>query len=433
MPVFGMRLKVCRSSAKAKADYVERENKYKNGVKAEDLVYCEEHNLPSWAENAHDFFHEMDKQERTTKEKEGTETDPDKKKVKCRELVFTLPSKLEREDQIQLTKEYCQKVFGEDHVYTFAIHENRGSLSGEKNPHVHVVFSDRKIDPDREVKREDFCRQRTGYKKDPLITGSQRKEWLHKIRVSLAEKQNAYLERAGIKDRVDPRSYKDRGIDKIPQPKIGFKAVAMGAKGKDISNFPQVLRYKSIIEENSRKEARRKIEAETKKLDVTTGEKITSGLNYLALKAHVLVCESEKDREKALHYHKSRWNGNREGKKRVRELVMEETKERSQEKIKAFEQHLKTPSNRFDYYSVQTLEAAQRLREQKELERKKAEKQKELERQAEAKKIKENYLKKKAERQRQIEEAQEKARQEAEARREKWRRRRQRENDGWER
>lgn len=131
---FGMRLKVCRSSAKAKADYVERENKYKNGVKAEDLVYCEEHNLPSWAFSAHDFFQEMDKQERTTKEKEGTETDPDKKKVKCRELVFTLPSKLEREDQIQLTKEYCQKVFGEDHVYTFAIHENRGSLSGEKIP-----------------------------------------------------------------------------------------------------------------------------------------------------------------------------------------------------------------------------------------------------------------------------------------------------------
>lgn len=193
------------------------------------------------------------------------------------------------------------------------------------------------------------------------------------------------------------------------------------------------MRYKSIIEENSRKEARRKIEAETKKLDVTTGEKITSGLNYLALKAHVLVYESEKDRKEALHYHKSRWNGNREEKKRVRELVMEEAKEQSQEKIKAFEQHLKTPSNRFDYYSLQTLEAAQRLREQKELERKKAEKQKELERQAEAKKIKENYLKKKAERQRQIEEAQEKARQEAEARREKWRRRRQRENDGWER
>ena len=46
--------------------------------------------------------------------------------------------------------------------------------SSGKNPHVHLVYSDRIIEHDRSRKRR-FCRQRTGYKKDMDIVGSKQK------------------------------------------------------------------------------------------------------------------------------------------------------------------------------------------------------------------------------------------------------------------
>lgn len=58
---------------------------------------------------------------------------------------------------------------GDNHAYAFAIHKNKGALSGKENPHVHLVYSDRLIERDRDVPRELFCRQRTGYKKIELL------------------------------------------------------------------------------------------------------------------------------------------------------------------------------------------------------------------------------------------------------------------------
>ncbi len=56
--------------------------------------------------------------------------------------------------------------------------------------------------------------------------------WALKVkqRQSWADAVNAALEKAGRDERVDHRSLKDRGMDALPQPKIGVAATAMKRK-----------------------------------------------------------------------------------------------------------------------------------------------------------------------------------------------------------
>ena len=57
---------------------------------------------------------------------------------------------------------------------------------------------------------------------------------------------NAALEKAGRNERVDHRSLKDRGIDRVPEPKIGVAATAMKRRGilDDPERYQLVRRVK---------------------------------------------------------------------------------------------------------------------------------------------------------------------------------------------
>jgi MobA/MobL family protein len=58
------------------------------------------------------------------------------------------------------------------------------------------------------------------------------------------------LEKAGRPERVDHRSLKDQGIDRIPEPKIGVAATAMKRRGilEDPDRFRLVRWVKSLNE-----------------------------------------------------------------------------------------------------------------------------------------------------------------------------------------
>lgn len=176
--------------------YVSREGKYAKGTKKEDLIAKESRNLPSWArQNPGDFWHEC---------KEG-----------FKKIELALPRELSRVDQIVLVRRFCEETFGSDFAHSWAIHENTGTLSGERNPHAHILFSERKIEHDRaEPGREEyFKKSRTrkdgsvsgGYRKSKEITGKQRREWLLKIRKKWEKIQNRALQIAGQSARVDCR------------------------------------------------------------------------------------------------------------------------------------------------------------------------------------------------------------------------------------
>ena len=60
----------------------------------------------------------------------------------------------------------------------------------------------------------------------------------------------AALEKAGRTERVDHRSLKEQGIDRLPQPKIGVEATAMKRRGAvaDPERFKLVRRVKMLNE-----------------------------------------------------------------------------------------------------------------------------------------------------------------------------------------
>lgn len=342
--IFHSTAKVCSTSAKAKIDYISRQKKYSYSSKAEDLIYFEENNLPKWAKNAREFFAEMDKQEVSKQEKEykslsikeRKEKDRElklngetlKKKVKCREIEFSLPIELgSKENYIKFAKEYCKEIMGDNHVYAFAIHENDGAISGKKNPHVHLVYSDRIIEHDREVVKEDFCRQRTGYKKDMDIVGSKRSEWIDKNRKLLADKINEFLKSKSIDEKVSHRSFKERGINQKPTIHLGADLIVSLKKGKIARESSIVLvKYAEVYEKRYKAYIAQKIAKKTKDLDIPFSKRIKAGFELLVHKAYSF--ESDEHRKTWLAKQKSIFNANSEKKYEIKTEVHDELEKR---------------------------------------------------------------------------------------------------------
>ena len=99
-----------------------------------------------------------------------------------------------------------------------------------KNPHAHILCTLRKLDGDK------FSDKKPREWNDKALLIHQRESWEVAV--------NAALEKAGRPERMDHRSLKDRGIDRIPEPKIGVAATAMKRRGilPDPERF-QLVRY----------------------------------------------------------------------------------------------------------------------------------------------------------------------------------------------
>jgi hypothetical protein len=191
-----------KASAHMRADYINREGKYSQGTKAEELLFKESKNMPEWAkENPRKFWEASEDYEK------------DAGRTSYREIVFALPNELSLEQQKAYTKEFLENHFGNDFVYSYAIHEKAATLAyGVQNPHVHVVFCERKLDGierDEAIffKRADFkVPERGGAPKDARWNGNDRKGYLRFMREDCANLQNKYLEREGFSERVDHRT-----------------------------------------------------------------------------------------------------------------------------------------------------------------------------------------------------------------------------------
>jgi hypothetical protein len=105
-----------------------------------------------------------------------------------------------------------------------------------KNPHSHILCTMRKLDGDT------FSAEKATEWNDVAVLCAQRKSW--------KKAANDALEKTGRPERVDCRSLKDRGIDRIPEPKVGVAAKAMKRKGAldDPERFRMLRWIKSLNE-----------------------------------------------------------------------------------------------------------------------------------------------------------------------------------------
>lgn len=136
----------------------------------------------------------------------------------AREIIVSLQRELSFDQNLELLRAFVATEFvARGLVADLAIHDTKASDGGQ-NPHAHVMVTTRPVNP--------FGWEK---KKDRALNG---KDQLIRLRGAWAEAVNDALADAAASARVDHRSLEARGIDRIPQPKLGPAAAAQERKGK---------------------------------------------------------------------------------------------------------------------------------------------------------------------------------------------------------
>jgi hypothetical protein len=132
----------------------------------------------------------------------------------AREFILAVPPELNDKEQFQLAVDWVKKdLVSQGMIAEVSLHHPKSGT----NPHVHVMCTLRKLDGD------EFAEKKSREWNENAILCEWRESW--------CKAENAALEKAGRPERVDHRSLKDQGIDRIPQPKIGKEAMGLKKRG----------------------------------------------------------------------------------------------------------------------------------------------------------------------------------------------------------
>ena len=115
----------------------------------------------------------------------------------ARSINAALPRELSRVEQIDLVRQFCEQCFvSKGMCCDFAIHDK-----GDGNPHVHILLATRKVG------KSGFTQKERAWNDKKLLI-EWRERWADWCNHKLYFVSNA---------RVDHRSYKEQGIDKLPE------------------------------------------------------------------------------------------------------------------------------------------------------------------------------------------------------------------------
>ena len=158
----------------------------------------------------------------------------------AREIEVALPVELSKAEQLALVRSFVKDNFVDAGMCAdFALHDK-----GDGNPHAHIMLTIRPIKENgkwgakcRKVYDLDGQGQRIpdgkgGWKNHREDTTDwNRRENAEKWRAAWAAYTNRALEAAGRPERIDHRSYKRQGVDKIPTVHMGPAASQMERRG----------------------------------------------------------------------------------------------------------------------------------------------------------------------------------------------------------
>ena len=227
--------------------YISREEKYRNRLaRGEALEAVESGNMPAWAEaDPRQFWRAADLNERAN----GTT---------YREHELALPRELDRDQRAALVREWVAQELGDRHAYRWAIHRPKAA-DGQDQPHAHLMFSERQRDgiergPAAYFKRYNAkspekggARKGHGPNAGKTLSAAERKAELKDLRGRWESLVNDHLQRAGRSERIDMRSYAERGIDRAPEPKQLPSAWADPAQRATILEFRQATRERDQV------------------------------------------------------------------------------------------------------------------------------------------------------------------------------------------
>lgn len=191
----------------------ERGDKVHDYTKKHNVLHAEivtPKHAPSWAKNREKLWNAVEAGEKR------------KDAQLAKEVILVLPRNLDHEQHKDVVEGWiAQNITTRHLIADYAIH-SPDAADGGKNPHAHVMFTLRPIHEDGT-----FGKKLTGYKNG----GLDGKEILRDLRMSYQDHLNRVSETNENNQIVfDLRSYRERGIDKIPQPKQG-KAFHLEKRG----------------------------------------------------------------------------------------------------------------------------------------------------------------------------------------------------------
>ena len=158
---------------------------------------------------------------------------------------IALMNEFSMEENIELARRFVEEqLVARGMIADLAIHDSKKAKDKIPNPHMHIMV------PIRPLQEDGTWGQKQ--KKVPVLTPDgqpvlnqkgqpvfravhttdwSRKETLEELRSAWARMCNELYEEKGLTERVDARSYEERGIDKIPMVHEGPNVQAMEARG----------------------------------------------------------------------------------------------------------------------------------------------------------------------------------------------------------
>lgn len=193
-------------------DGIEHDYTKKGGVVYSEIMLCE--NAPKEYQDRQTLWNAVEQIEKSSKAQ------------LAREYEVALPVELSREEQIKLVRDFAKENFVDNGMCVdFSIHDKE-----DGNPHAHIMLTTRPIEQDNSwgvKQKKEYILDKNGQKqydkkkqtykcKTVKTTKWDSKEFLQRSRESWAEKINQELEKKSLPQRIDHRSLKEQGVDRVP-------------------------------------------------------------------------------------------------------------------------------------------------------------------------------------------------------------------------
>ena len=182
----------------------------KCGVLYSEIIVPE--GSPVWATNRAELWNHAEQAEDKSTRRATATT--------AREFNIALPDELDFDANLALVRELTQYIVANFGVAVdFSIHEP-GKDGDKRNTHVHVMLTDRRI-------------TEAGFagKVRELNIANGGRAHIAAIRKQWEGMANSFLERVGVREGIDCRSYKSQRIDRVATTHLGAAATALERRG----------------------------------------------------------------------------------------------------------------------------------------------------------------------------------------------------------
>ncbi|RYM05714.1 MobQ family relaxase [Sphingobium cupriresistens] len=182
----------------------------------------------------------------------------------AREVRIMLPRELDPETRLALVRQFVKTQFVDRGMIADLTVHNPKAADGREQPHAHVLLTMRHLTVEGFglKSRHEWveCPQgRTHEDGRPVMVESNAQSWnsatlYETIRAAWEKAANDALQRAGSRERVDRRSYLERGLSKMPEPYLGVALRLKELHGVMQERFGQyqMVRHYRAVEERAK-------------------------------------------------------------------------------------------------------------------------------------------------------------------------------------